>query len=342
MRCSPRKAPTTRRGSAPAGCWIIDPLDGTREYAEGRDDWAVHVALAVDGAPRIGAVAVPARGRLFRSDRCAAPPAPQRARPLMLVSRTRPPAEAEEIAALLGAELVPMGSAGAKAMAVVAGEADLYYHAGGQHEWDNCAPAAVALGAGLHASRVDGSPLVYNRRRHADARSRHRPARIWPRRIVAFTQQIGAQAQPGLALLLEWQACISRAARGQVDQRRGRRSPASWRAADPRRGAAVEGDGAQLRQRRGERGEVAGFVEADVGVEAALAGRGRDRVPEADAGVEQGLQPLLIGERDEVAADHRADQPPELVLRMGVITAAAPARPRPAGCRGRAGACRGG
>ncbi|HST37325.1 MAG TPA: 3'(2'),5'-bisphosphate nucleotidase CysQ [Allosphingosinicella sp.] len=143
--------------------WIIDPLDGTREYSEGRDDWAVHVALAVDGAPRIGAVAVPAKGRLFRSDRVETPAAPPRERPLMLVSRTRPPEEAAAVAALLGAELVPMGSAGAKAMAVVAGEADLYYHAGGQHEWDNCAPAAVALGAGLHASRVNGEPLVYNR-----------------------------------------------------------------------------------------------------------------------------------------------------------------------------------
>ena len=81
----------------------------------------------------------------------------------MLVSRTRPPAEAAEIAALLGAEMVAMGSAGAKAMAVVAGKADLYYHSGGQHEWDNCAPAAVALAAGLHASRLDGAPLAYNR-----------------------------------------------------------------------------------------------------------------------------------------------------------------------------------
>ena len=81
----------------------------------------------------------------------------------MVVSRTRPPREAEAIADHLGAEMVAMGSAGAKAMAVVAGDADLYYHAGGQHEWDNCAPAAVALGAGLHASRVDGSPLLYNR-----------------------------------------------------------------------------------------------------------------------------------------------------------------------------------
>jgi len=142
--------------------WIVDPLDGTREYCEGRADWAVHVALALDGAPKLGAVAVPAKGRLFRSDEVAFPPAAARARPLMLVSRTRPPAEAAEIADLIGAEVAPLGSAGAKAMAVVAGEADLYYHAGGQHEWDNCAPAAVALAAGLHASRVDGAPLVYN------------------------------------------------------------------------------------------------------------------------------------------------------------------------------------
>ncbi|HMG47663.1 MAG TPA: 3'(2'),5'-bisphosphate nucleotidase CysQ [Allosphingosinicella sp.] len=143
--------------------WIIDPLDGTREYGEGRSDWAVHVALAIAGVPRVGAVAVPAMGRLFRSDRAAAPADAERARPIMLVSRTRPPAEADELATLLGAELVAMGSAGAKAMAVVAGEADLYYHAGGQHEWDNCAPAAVALAAGLHASRLDGAALTYNR-----------------------------------------------------------------------------------------------------------------------------------------------------------------------------------
>ncbi len=156
------ESPDDRKRLASRRCWIIDPLDGTREYAEGRPDWAVHVALAVDGAPVLGAVAVPALGRLFRSYSVAAPSA-ARDRPVMLVSRTRPPAEVAEIAAWLGAELRPMGSAGAKAMAVVAGEADLYYHAGGQHEWDNCAPAAVALGAGLHASRLDGAPLVYNR-----------------------------------------------------------------------------------------------------------------------------------------------------------------------------------
>jgi 3'(2'), 5'-bisphosphate nucleotidase len=155
------ESPDDRVRLANSRCWIIDPLDGTREYGEGRPDWAVHVALAVDGVPVLGAVAVPALGRLFRSDAVAAPAA-ARERPVILVSRTRPPEEVAEIAALLGAELRPMGSAGAKAMAVVAGEADLYYHAGGQHEWDNCAPAAVALGAGLHASRVDGSALVYN------------------------------------------------------------------------------------------------------------------------------------------------------------------------------------
>jgi len=144
--------------------WIIDPLDGTREYSEGRPDWAVHVALSVGGAPSLGAVALPARGQLHRSDRARMPAAParERERPIMLVSRTRPPPEAAAVAALLGAELVALGSAGAKAMAVVAGEADIYYHAGGQHEWDNCAPAAVALAAGLHVSRLDGSPLVYN------------------------------------------------------------------------------------------------------------------------------------------------------------------------------------
>ncbi|MBX3561434.1 MAG: 3'(2'),5'-bisphosphate nucleotidase CysQ [Sphingomonas sp.] len=145
-----------------ARVWIIDPLDGTREYCEGRDDWAVHVGLAVDGRPAAGVVAVPALERIFRSDRPAAPAAP-RLRPLLLVSRSRPPEQAAALAAHLGADVREMGSAGAKAMAVVAGEADLYIHAGGQREWDNCAPAAVALGAGLHASRLDGGPLLYNR-----------------------------------------------------------------------------------------------------------------------------------------------------------------------------------
>jgi 3'(2'), 5'-bisphosphate nucleotidase len=143
--------------------WIIDPVDGTREYGEERTDWAVHVALAIDGVPAIGAVALPGLGLVLRTDKPqAVPPVPARLR--MIVSRTRPAAEAVRVAKKLGAELVEMGSAGAKAMAVIRGEADIYLHTGGQYEWDSCAPAAVALAHGLHASRVDGSPLVYNQR----------------------------------------------------------------------------------------------------------------------------------------------------------------------------------
>ncbi len=141
--------------------WIIDPLDGTREYGEQRTDWAVHVALSIDGKPEIGAVALPGLGEVLRSDQPRALPAT--GTPLrMVVSRTRPAAEALSVAEKLGATLVPMGSAGAKAMAVIRGEADIYLHSGGQYEWDSCAPAAVALAHGLHVSRIDGSPLVYN------------------------------------------------------------------------------------------------------------------------------------------------------------------------------------
>jgi 3'(2'), 5'-bisphosphate nucleotidase len=145
--------------------WIIDPLDGTREFGEPpRTDWAVHVALVVDGRPVVGAVGLPARELVLST---LAPPqlvaAVTGARPRLVVSRTRPPAEAHRLAAALDAELVPMGSAGAKAMAVVLGEADVYAHAGGQYEWDSAAPVAVAASAGLHVSRLDGSPLEYNR-----------------------------------------------------------------------------------------------------------------------------------------------------------------------------------
>ena len=141
--------------------WIIDPVDGTREYGESRTDWAVHVALAIDGVPVIGAVALPGLDLVLRTDQPqAVPPAPEKLR--MVVSRTRPAAEAVAVAEALGAELIPMGSAGAKAMAVVRGEADIYLHTGGQYEWDSCAPAAVAAAHGLHISRVDGSPLSYN------------------------------------------------------------------------------------------------------------------------------------------------------------------------------------
>lgn len=141
--------------------WIVDPVDGTREYGEGRTDWAVHVALAIDGVAAIGAVALPALDAVLRSDRPAPLPAP--GSPLrMVVSRTRPAREAVAVAEQLGAELIPMGSSGAKAMAILRGEADIYLHSGGQYEWDSAAPVAVAAAHGLHCSRIDGAPLVYN------------------------------------------------------------------------------------------------------------------------------------------------------------------------------------
>ena len=144
--------------------WIVDPVDGTREYGEARADWAVHVGLAIDGVPTLGAVALPGAGEdglVLRTDAPqAVPAAPEKLR--MVVSRTRPAKEALAVAEALDAELVPMGSAGAKTMAIILGQADIYLHTGGQYEWDSCAPAAVALAHGLHASRVDGSPLVYN------------------------------------------------------------------------------------------------------------------------------------------------------------------------------------
>lgn len=141
--------------------WIIDPLDGTREFAEGRRDWAVHVGLAVDGEARVGAVALPALGQVIATD-TPPPLKPPQTPPRMLVSRTRPSRLCLDVGARIGAAEVPMGSAGAKAMAVVRGEAEIYLHSGGQHQWDNCAPVAVAVAAGLHASRIDGSPIVYN------------------------------------------------------------------------------------------------------------------------------------------------------------------------------------
>jgi 3'(2'), 5'-bisphosphate nucleotidase len=143
--------------------WIIDPVDGTREYGEARTDWAVHVALAVDGVATVGAVALPGLGLVVRSDR-PSPLPPAATPPRIVVSRTRPAAKALAVAKVIGAELVPMGSAGAKAMAIVRGEAEIYLHTGGQYEWDSCAPVAVAAAHGLHTSRVDGSPLIYNQR----------------------------------------------------------------------------------------------------------------------------------------------------------------------------------
>jgi len=145
--------------------WIVDPLDGTQEYAEPvRTDWAVHVALVVDGRLPTGAVALPARGFTLSTWATPASPAASTRRPRIVVSRTRAPEIAVTVAQTLGAELVPLGSAGAKAMAVVCGEADVYLHAGGQYQCDSAAPVAVAAACGLHVSRLDGSPLRYNQR----------------------------------------------------------------------------------------------------------------------------------------------------------------------------------
>jgi 3'(2'), 5'-bisphosphate nucleotidase len=148
--------------------WIVDPLDGTREFGEsGRTDWAVHVALWERGGLTAGAVALPAQGDTVLST-AEPPPAPpwppaEPGRPIrVLVSRTRPPAFLEQLAEQIDLTLIPLGSAGAKAAEVIRGTADAYVHSGGQYEWDSAAPVAVALAAGLHASRLDGSKLAYN------------------------------------------------------------------------------------------------------------------------------------------------------------------------------------
>jgi 3'(2'), 5'-bisphosphate nucleotidase len=143
--------------------WIVDPLDGTREFSElGRPDWAVHVALWQSGALVAGAVALPAQGVTLATPDPSPPPA-HSGEPRIVVSRTRPPAVALQVRDQLNGTLVEMGSAGAKVAAVIRGLADIYVHAGGQYEWDSAAPVAVACAAGLHTSRIDGSPLEYNR-----------------------------------------------------------------------------------------------------------------------------------------------------------------------------------
>ncbi|HET6151730.1 MAG TPA: 3'(2'),5'-bisphosphate nucleotidase CysQ [Marmoricola sp.] len=143
--------------------WIIDPVDGTREYSEPpREDWAVHVALWQEGALVAGAVAQPAMGKTFHTGQPPVVPARTAPRVRIAVSRTRPPKFVEALAAEIDAELVPMGSAGAKVISVARDVTDAYVHAGGQYEWDSAAPVAVARSAGLFTSRVDGSELVYN------------------------------------------------------------------------------------------------------------------------------------------------------------------------------------
>ena len=143
--------------------WIVDPLDGTREYGEaGRHDWAVHVALWTGGDLTDAAVALPGLDEVLLTS--PAPVLPDRPEgPVRIaVSRSRPPVEASAVAEALGAELVPLGSAGYKTVAVARGEVDAYVHSGGQYQWDSAAPVAVARAAGLITVRIDGSPLVYN------------------------------------------------------------------------------------------------------------------------------------------------------------------------------------
>lgn len=142
--------------------WIVDPLDGTREFSTpGRTDWAVHVALVIDGAPAAAAVALPAQSITLATE--PAPPIPAAATPpRVITSRSRPGRLSRHIADAIGASIVQMGSAGAKAAAVIRGEAEVYAHASGLHEWDLCAPAAVAAAAGLHVSHLSGAELRFN------------------------------------------------------------------------------------------------------------------------------------------------------------------------------------
>lgn len=140
--------------------WIIDPLDGTREYAGGRQDWAVHIALAENGEIVESAVGMPDLGRVFSSSEVRAVEGTRTNR--LVISQNTTPAIAEFIAEDLGMELVTMGSCGAKAVSVILGDNDAYVHAGGQYEWDNAAPVGIAQAAGLHTSRLDGTDLCYN------------------------------------------------------------------------------------------------------------------------------------------------------------------------------------
>ncbi len=143
--------------------WIVDPLDGTREFSEvPRTDWAVHVALVIDHRPVAGAVALPGLEMVLSTANPPTLSSDAADPPRIIVSRTRPPAAATHVAESLGADLVEMGSAGAKTMAVIRGECEIYAHSGGQYEWDSCAPVAVAAAAGCHVSRIDGSELLYN------------------------------------------------------------------------------------------------------------------------------------------------------------------------------------
>lgn len=142
--------------------WIVDPLDGTNEYGEGRADWAVHIALWEDHTLTAGAVSLPSINTVFSTDPAPVVPPKEGIKPRLVTSRNRAPYAAILVAENLDCDAFRLGSAGAKAMSIIMGEADIYVHDGGMHQWDSAAPAAVALAAGLHASRLDGSPLEYN------------------------------------------------------------------------------------------------------------------------------------------------------------------------------------
>jgi 3'(2'), 5'-bisphosphate nucleotidase len=156
------EAPDTSARLNSERVWIIDPLDGTREYSEFRSDFAVHVALWEHGLLTTGAVALPGLGEVLTSNSRYEKPNPPSEHLRIAVSRTRAPQLVEQVASQLKAQLVPMGSAGYKICSIIRGEADAYIHAGGQYEWDSAAPVAVAKAHGLHASRIDGSALHYN------------------------------------------------------------------------------------------------------------------------------------------------------------------------------------
>ncbi len=141
--------------------WIIDVIDGTKEFSTGRSDWSVHVALVEDGRPTLASVGLPDAGRVFRSDQVDHVDGPYSG--IMVISRNNPPAGVQQVADALGLQTRPMGSAGAKMLSVLLGDADVYLHAGGQYEWDQAAPVGVALAAGLHASRLDGTPIRFNK-----------------------------------------------------------------------------------------------------------------------------------------------------------------------------------
>lgn len=141
--------------------WIIDPLDGTNEYCEKHNDWAVHIGLAIDGKPKLGIVAIPSLNKIYSSNDMISPKDTHSIIKIA-ISRSRAPQCAIELAKYMNAELIPIGSAGVKAMAVIEGEADIYFHIGAQKEWDNCAPVAIAIANGLYVSRLDGSEITYN------------------------------------------------------------------------------------------------------------------------------------------------------------------------------------